>query len=208
MKPYRLPFTLLRIQCCVLVLFVMSACFQSCRESPGAPIKDFYNKEFGWSVDIPEGFDSVPPAQWAKMQNKGANAIENTYDVDVENNARQIFVFNSDQFNYFEANWQPADSSGEDYAELFRSVNDMVYHSFEVQMPQAKLDSAYGQEKIDGLEFQTFSIGMKIGDMNMRLHMFSRLFGKKEFTVNIMTVDGEKEKRLLEAWRRSEFEGR
>jgi hypothetical protein len=42
--------------------------------------------------------------------------------------------------------------------------------------------------------------------MVMNVHMFSRLFDKKEFSVNIMTVDKQKEKELLDSWLNSKFD--
>jgi hypothetical protein len=41
--------------------------------------------------------------------------------------------------------------------------------------------------------------------MVMNWQIFSRLFGKKEFTVNIITVDKQKEKELLDSWLNSKF---
>ncbi len=35
--------------------------------------------------------------------------------------------------------------------------------------------------------------------------MFSRLFNKKEFSVNIMYVDAKKGAQMLDAWRNSKF---
>jgi len=57
----------------------------------------FHNKDFNWSIPIPKGFEKVADSSWAKMQEKGAAAIENTYDTKVDNQAKTIFVFKSDQ---------------------------------------------------------------------------------------------------------------
>lgn len=39
----------------------------------------------------------------------------------------------------------------------------------------------------------------------MNVLMYSRLFDKKEFTVNIMYVDNKKGQLMLEAWKKSKF---
>ena len=188
-------------------LLILSTLFQSCKGQAKPAPKEIFNKEFNWRIQIPEGFETVPAEQWMKMQNKGADAIEKTYDAEVENNAKTIFVFKSDQFNYFESNSQPFDyASGSDYTESFRNVNNILYGTFEAQMPNANVDSVSSQETIDGKVFQTFKVTITIPNkIKMTYLMYSRLFGKREFTVNIMTVNEEKQKVLLNSWRNSKF---
>ena len=193
-----------------LSLLLFSSVFQGCHgQVKPAPI-EIFNEEFNWRIQIPQGFESVSAEQWMKMQNRGAEAIEKTYDTEVENHSKTIFVFKSDQFNYFESNYQPFDTAADgNYLENFRNVNDVLYGTFEAQMPNAKLDSASSQETIDGKLFQTFKTTIVIpGKITMEYLMYSRLFGKKEFTVNIMTVDKEKQNVLLKAWRNSKFDAK
>src|SRR5882724_2356565 len=156
-----------------------------------SPKRLIHNKEFDWTITIPANFDTLSPEQRARMQKKGTDAIEKTYDGKVENNAKTIFVFQNDQFNYFESNYQPFNTEKDgNYIEAFRSVNNVLYHTFEVQMPDAKLDSASSQETISGLTFQVFKISIGLPNkMTLEFLMYSRLFDKKEFTVNIMTLD-------------------
>jgi hypothetical protein len=190
-----------------LTFLTASIIFQSCKSQPNSNPKTIFSKEFNWRIEIPQGFDSVSAEQWMKMQNRGADAIEKTYDAKVENRTKTIFVFKSDQFNYFESNYQPFDTTKNgNYLESFRNVNILIYGTFEAQMPGAQLDSVSSQESIDGKLFQTFKIRITIPDkMVIELLLFSRLFGNREFTVNIMTVDKEKQRVLLKAWRNSRF---
>ena len=192
----------------ILTLLTTLILFQSCNSQKKSAPKEIYNMEFNWKIEIPAGFESVPAEQWMKMQARGGSAIEKTYDAKIENKSITIFVFRSGQLNYFESNYQPFDSTTDgSYLESFRNVNDVLYGTFEAQMPKAKLDSASSQETIDGKLFHTFKVRITIPDkLVMDFWMFSRLFGNKEFTVNIMTVDAEKQKLLLNAWRKSKFE--
>jgi hypothetical protein len=169
--------------------------------------REIVNKDFNWRIEIPEGFESVSAEEWTKMQNRGADAIEKTHDVKVENNAKTIFVFKSDQFHYFESNYQPFDSKTDgNYLENVKDVNQLLYSTFEAQMPGARLDSVSSQETIDGKVFQVFKILVSIPDkITIELLMYNRLFGNREFTVNIMTVNKEKQRVLLNAWRNSKF---
>ena len=142
-----------------------------------------------------------------KMQNKGADAIEKTYDEKIENNSKTIFVFKSDQFNYIESSYQPFDTTKDgNHDESFNQVNKLLYGTFEAQMPNAKLDSSSTKETISGLTFSKFRITILFPNkMIMELLMFSRLFDKQEFTVNITTIDKEKQRILLDAWKNSKF---
>lgn len=180
----------------------------SCKGQTKSEQKTIYNKDFKWTISIPAGFDTISADKWAKMQNRGAEAIEKTYDAKVENNAKTLFVFQNGQFNYFESNYQLFDTNKDgNYLESFKEINNIVYGTFEDQMKGAKLYSSSSNQVISGLTFQTFKVQITFPNkMVMNWQMFSRLFGKNEFTVNIMTVDKQKEKELLNSWLNSKFD--
>lgn len=180
--------------------------FQSCTEQTSTKT-NFYNKDFNWTISIPENFDTVSASQWAKMQNKGADAIEETYDEKVDNRAEIIFVFKSDQLNYFESNYQRFDTTTDgNYLESCKNVNEVLYQTFIKQMQGVKIDTVTSVEKIDNLEFQTLKMKVTYpNNMILSVVMFSRLFGKKEFSVNIMYFDKKKGDLMLKSWKTSKF---
>lgn len=141
------------------------------------------------------------------MQNKGADAIEKTYDAKVDNQAKTIFVFKNDQFNYFESNYQPFDTATDgSYLESCKNVNEILYQTFIAQMPGVKVDSVTSVERIDNLEFQTLKMKVTYpNNMVLNVFMFTRLFDKREFSVNIMYVDKTKGDLMINAWRKSKF---
>jgi hypothetical protein len=192
----------------IYIHFIVNFFLSSCSGQNKIEKKTIYNKDFKWTIAIPAGFDTVDAKVWAKMQNRGAETIEKTYDVEVENQAKTIFVFRNDQVNYFESNYQPFDTTKDgNYIESFREVNKILYGTFQAQMKDATLDSTSSSLLINGLLFQTFKINITLPNkMVLRMLMYSRLFGKKEFTVNIMTLDRNKEKELLDCWLNSKFE--
>ena len=192
-----------RVKYFIIVLIVT---FQICKGQTN-PQREIYNRDFNWTITIPEKFDTVSGEQWAKIQNRGADAIEKTYNEKVDNRAKTIFVFKSDQLNYFESNYQPFDIATDgDYLESCKAINEMLYQTFVTQMDGIKIDTTSSIEKIDNLEFQTLK--MKVvypNKMVLNVFMFSRLFGKKELSVNIMYVDKAKGDLMLTAWQQSKF---
>ena len=179
---------------------------QSCNGQTTAK-REIYNKDFNWKITIPENFENVSAEDWTKMQNKGADAIEKTFEGEIINQSKTIFVFKSDQLNYFESNYQPFDVSIDgDYLESCKNVNEVLIDTYKAQMPHAKIDTITTVEKIDNLEFQVFKMKIEYPNkMILNLLMYSRLFGKKEFTVNIMYVDNKKGQLMTEAWKNSKF---
>ena len=111
--------------------------------------KEIYDKVFNWTIIIPENFENVSSDEWKKMQNKGEDAMEKTYDIEVINQTKTIFVFKSDQLNYFESNYQPFDTLTDgNYLESCKNVNDMLYETFITQMPEIKIDTTRTVKKL------------------------------------------------------------
>lgn len=187
-------------------LIGMIIIFQSCVEQAQTG-KKLFNDEFQWTILIPGGFEKVSAEQWAKIQNRGADAIEKTFDEKIDNRAKTIFVFKSDQLNYFESNYQPFDEAIDgNYVESCKTVNEMLYQTFVTQMDSIKIDTTTSVEMVDNLAFQTLK--MKVTYPNkliLNILMFSRLFDKKELSVNIMYTDKTKGELILKSWKNSKF---
>lgn len=188
------------------LLFILTIAIQSCSGQKTTK-QEIHNEDFNWTITIPENFENVSSSDWTKMQNKGADAIEKTYAGEVINQSKTIFVFKSDQLNYFESNYQPFDTSVDgDYLESCKAVDEVLYETFKAQLPGIKIDTTRMVEKIDNLEFQTLKMKVEYPNkMILNVFMFSRLFDKREFTVNIMYVDNLKGQKMLDSWRESKF---
>lgn len=190
----------------LLYFIVIISCLNTLDTAAQSP-NVYYNKEYKWTIILPEGLDTVNTTEWKKMQSKGKEAIEDTYGMEMKDEVRTLIVMRYDQFNYFESNSQPYDTTAFDsYAAGFNEVNEILYNTFKAQIPEAKLDSASSTVVIDGLEFRQFKVVIRLGEtVELIWYMFSRLFGPNEFTVNIMTADRTKEKELMDAFFRSTF---
>ena len=194
---------ILNIVCLILIITLQSCKSQTRTESETLTIEEFH-----WTVTIPENFEPINPEEWNKQLNKGKTAMENAIELEIENNAVTIFTYRNEQFSNFEANWQPFDTEVDgDYLETSSAVNEMLYQTLVSQMPDAKLDTVSSIQKVSGLEFRRFDIVMDLPNgLKMKTKRFSRLFDKKEFTVNITSGNQKVGQKMLDAFLTSTFE--
>tara|TARA_R110002126_G_scaffold290837_1_gene449017 strand:+ start:701 stop:1291 length:591 start_codon:yes stop_codon:yes gene_type:complete len=191
-----------------ILYFIIFLGLNSCKGQTESKPKTIENKDFNWTIIIPENFISINKNEWKKTQQKGKDAIEKTFGEEIINQAITIFAFKNGQFNNFEANYQPYDIEIDgNYLETNNDLNKILYQTFETQMPKTKLDSISSTQKISGLEFQRFDVTVDFPNgMKMKSIGFSRLFDKQEFTVNITAVEEKIGKKMLDAFLNSKFE--
>ena len=166
-------------------------------------------QEFGWSITIPDGFEAVNEAEWAKIEDRCVQAIEDAHGEELINQTTTLFAYRNSQFNVFESNYQPFDESIDgNWVNSCKEVNAIVFETFEKQMPNIPLDSASSVETIAGREFQTFMVKIDLPNgIQLKSLMFSTLFPnlKKELTVSITSVDDTQFEKMLRAFRTSKF---
>lgn len=196
MKPFKLI-------CLILLIGI-----QSCNSKKNSTKQTVTVKDFNWTISIPENFNPINQDEWDKTIKKGQDAIEEVLGEEIVNQGVTIFTYRNGQFNNFESNWQPFDLETDgDYLESNSEVNDILYWTFETQLPNAKLDSISKTQIISNLEFHRFDISVDFPNgIKMKNIGFSRLFGKKEFTMNITYVDEKIGAKMLDAFLKSKFE--
>jgi hypothetical protein len=170
-------------------------------------IKQFYSKDFNWTITIPPNFDTVSIADWNRFKNKGAEAVEKTYDQKITDKTITIFVFRSGMANYFEANYQPFDAKKDgNYKWLNKNVDAVLYHTLATQIPGSVIDSATTITAVGKVSFDAFILRATLPNgVVFSIYSFSRLFGKRDFTVNIMFINNDKGNVMLDAWKKSVF---
>lgn len=162
---------------------------------------------FEWGINLPPDFEEVSAEDWDVIKNRGVNALEESTGGEIEDEAKTIFVFKNGDLNYMESNYQNFDEAVDgNYLQSCRDVNSLLYQTFEGQMEGTVLDSTSFTETISGLEFHVFNVNISFpNQINLRTYMYSRLFDKKEFTVNIMYVDAIAGEKMFTAWKNSSF---
>ncbi len=165
--------------------------------------------ELGWTITIPEGFEAVNEAEWSKIEDKGVKAIEETHGEELINQTTTLFAYRNAQFNVFESNYQPFDENVDgDWVASCKVVNDIVFETFEAQMPNIPIDSTSSVERIAGREFQTFMVKINLPNgIQLKSLMFSSFYPnlKKELTVSITSIDDVQLEKMLRAFRMSRF---
>lgn len=190
-----------------IILISLFIVLQSCNSSTSSDNKSITVEDFNWEITIPEGFEPINENDWDKTLDKGLEMMEESAGESIENLAKTNFTYKEGQFNNFESNWQPFDVEVDgDYSESNREVNKFIFQTFEDQMPDAKLDSSSSKQVVSGLEFYRFDISIDLPNgIKMKTTGFSRLFNKKELTVNITYVDEEIGEKMLNAFQNSTF---
>tara|TARA_R110002050_G_scaffold300786_1_gene472706 strand:- start:43794 stop:44393 length:600 start_codon:yes stop_codon:yes gene_type:complete len=186
---------------------LLSSCADTAETKEETKGETVHFDKFNWTMNIPDGFEMESEEEWAKLQQKGTEAIEETFEQEIEGNAKTIVVFKQDETNYFDANYQSFDTATDgNYLKSCTDVNQVIYETFLAQMPDVPIDSSSTTETIDGLVFQKFNIVIQFpNEMKLTTHMYSRLFGDTELAVNIMYANEDTGKKMTDAWLKSSF---
>jgi|SRR5690606_2680833 hypothetical protein len=189
----------------IFVLFLITLLSFSSKGQNPQP-KEFYSKEFGWRIKIPKGFKVLSEDEQKEIYKKSSEVLEDNYGIDTEG-GKSLFIMRSGNFNQFESNWDKFNPEEGSFEEQFSSLTETLLDIVESQMPTANIDSSSFRETIGGLDFYGFKITIK-DDFNFKMEylIYSRRFADKYFVLSIVTMDKEKQRQLLEVWRKSTFE--
>jgi hypothetical protein len=170
--------------------------------------KIIYIKDFKWTITIPENFDSIKAIEWERLKNVGKSETLNSTGVTVIPSSKTILAFKKQKINYIDASYTIIDyTDKEEYLEVLKYGTSVIYNTFKTKLPNSKLDTLYSEEKIDGLLFQTFKLIINISkSQTIEVRSYSRIFGDKQFVINIIADNEENLKFLLNAWENSKFE--
>jgi len=190
----------------VILLSLFTLFLGSCSNGQKT-VREFYDENFKWKITIPENLKDANTKKWEKSRERGMQAIEDTYGEGIEDYTIPIFTFNNGQFNVFEAMYEPFDPEVDgEFLETCKLVNEIMYTTFVTQMPDAVVDTLTTIEQIDNLDFYVFKIKITYPNkMILNMLMYSRLFDKQSFGLNIIYREEEIGQKMLDAWRNSTF---
>lgn len=156
---------------------------------------------------MPDEFTDVSVEELTRLRGRGMDAVEDTYGETFVNQATTIFFVESGEMNSLEVNYQPFDPAIDgDYDSTWKAIDDMLVEILKTRLPNDTVHHATRTEEIDGLTFHVSESTMKLPDDRvLTMLLFSRLFDRYEFSVNVIFADKKKGELLLRALRASDF---
>jgi len=181
--------------------------FSSCSGQDSTKKNELVISDFNWKLKIPEFLISENKDEWKKAQDRGKKGIEDTYNVELKNKVKTIFIFKSQDQSFFEVTSEKFNPEmASDYIATCKRMNDIFYNSIVTQVPNAKVDTVQTVETIDNIQFQTLTTKMSFPNgLTKNAIMFRSLFTDTELTVSVMFNNEQTGRQIIEAIKNSSF---
>ena len=168
----------------------------------------YTSQEIGWTIEIPKGWTVTDKGEIEKTNKKGLRVLEETIDGEINyDGLKHLISFRKNQFNNLQSTSEPFELEYEgEWEENNSALKNIIYITYLNQ--GIKVDSsATTIEKIDGLDFYTFSFTIygPDGDVVLNQIMYSRLINGFDFGVNINYNNDKDRDELLKVFRNSTF---
>jgi len=185
----------------------ISSCGQTAKKIGEGEIREneYTSKEIGWTIEIPQDWEVTDLEKAEKSAKRGEKAIEETIDAKVDYSGLKHLI--RYQFNIFQSTSEPFKLEYEgEWEENDGLLKTILYETYKNQ--GIKTDSsATTIEKIDGLDFRTYSftIYSPKGEVILKQIIYGRFINGFSFGANI-NYNNEKDKNeMLKAFRKSRF---
>jgi hypothetical protein len=164
--------------------------------------------EIGWTIEIPKGWTVVDKEEKQATNEKGKKAIKETIKEDFDfSGLKNLIGFQKNQFNIFQSTSEPFELEYEgEWEENNSELKKILFATYKNQGIKAD-SSATSIEKIDGLDFHTYSftIYSPKGVVILKQLLFSRLINGYDFGVNLNYNNDKDRDELLKVFRNSKF---
>lgn len=191
----------------ILIASIIIGCNPSSPAKEESKPKTVFSKEIGWSITIPNGYQSMSETRVQANEQKGKDAIEDAFGEKVETKGLIHLVnFQKNQFNSLQATLQPYDEAKDgNYEQSAELTKKAIYDTYVSQ--KIKIDTSSTQKNYAGKAFHVFNISIygPNGEVIMKQAMISRLEQGYDFGVNINYNNSVDEKALFEALANSKF---
>jgi len=154
--------------------------------------KKFTFKEVGWTFTLPSEFIIIDSADNAERNERGKKAMEEANDIKADiSQTKTLISATKNTYNYFNSTITPFDTKKDgNYIEANQGVKDMVYNTFSVKMPDAKIDSSTTSITIDGLTFDKFKITITVNDKVLfNMILLTKFYKGFDFGISYLYLD-------------------
>ena len=187
----------------------------SCKTDPNKQIDEgkvsnnfYHNKEIGWTMEIPNGWNVTHKSELSKRTEKGLNAINETAEIDYDvSELKHLLNFQKDRFHVFQSTLEPFKLKYEgEWEKNNEGIKKLIYETYSSR--GIKIDTSSSKEIIDKLEFKVFHITMYGADGKIILYqdMYGSHINGYDFGVNLNYINDEEKNEMVKAWKSSKFE--
>lgn len=164
-------------------------------------------KEIGWTFTLPADFKELDSMANNKNIERGKKAFEESNDIVADlSELKTLFSATKGTFQYISATLTPFDPKKDgDYLDANKVVKGITYNTLRDQMPGAEVDSTTKKITIDGLEFDKFSVSIKMKELSLTLVLISKLYKGYDFGISYLYIDEETREQLEACIRNSKF---
>ena len=201
-----------------ILLFLLSSLFItiSCNEiDPNKEIEEgeiteniYYNKEIGWKMSIPNGWEITSQDVLKKRTEDGMEKLQESIEAEYDfSELKHLINFQKDKFHIFQSTSEPFEEEyvGE-WKENSIQINQLLYYTYSNN--GINIDTSSSVQTIDSVEFNVSHITMYGPKGNIILYqdMYSTYINGFDFSVNLNYIDGKKKDEMYRAWKNSTFE--
>ncbi|WP_316769878.1 hypothetical protein [Pedobacter frigiditerrae] len=196
-----------RISLLLITSIVVFAACNSSTPKEEKPKPGIYTSlEVGWTIKIPQGFQSLSKSRIEANMQKGKEALNKVAEGKVETDgAINLVNFQKNQFNSLFALIESCEDQ-ERFLRNNQKVRKLIFDTYTNQ--EIKVDTLSGREEIAGQTFNTFYIKIygPSGEVLMNQIMFNQFIRGYDFGVNINYNNETDKQTLLNAFKNSTFD--
>lgn len=189
-----------------IFFLILLATFLNCTAQDESNVA-FQIANWSWKLNIPEFLTPYDQQEWKEMQDKGKEAIEETYILEMKNKVETVFIYQTNDNIFFEATIEKFNiEKTPDYIASCLWNNDFMYDLIVKNVPEAQLDTIISVVNVDHIDFQAINLKLTFPDGSVRSSLILRsLFDDMELTVSIIYNNNQSLEEILEVLKKSRF---
>lgn len=199
----------------LLVLLGLFICIISCKNDPNKQIEQgevkentYYNKEIGWTMEIPDGWEVMQKDVVQENSDKGLDAISETAGGEIDvSGLKQLLNLKKDRLHIFLSSIEKYELEYEgEWEENNAVLKEILYNTYANK--GIKTDTSSSKANVSGLEFDVFNIKLYGPDDKVLLYqdLYSKYMKGFNFGVTLNYLNPKEKNEILRAWKSSKFE--
>jgi hypothetical protein len=159
----------------------------------------YYFSEIGLTMYIPSDFNVIDAAKNETMNRNGQKLLEDANHVKVDvSETKSLIAARKSEKDYFNVTITPFDPKKDgSIDETNVKVNEILFTTFQSELPNAKIDSASGVKIVGGKSFSEFRMKILINqNTTMYMYLLSKLYKGYELGITYLYIDEPTKKQI------------